>query len=408
MQELERERAAAAREQACVRDSALEAIGADLTAGAAAARLALEASTKLAAALADIADAKVVMHAALLELQSKQAAAVEAACVGKARSGAVLISLSASCQAFVESLHAPICRQRDFIIACLCETAMLCGRSVSCMSAACCATDDKPGNGGSPAASECLATQAVSHLLSPARSAGGASVRKAVVVETSREVKAEHSQRGGATTQVSAGGGGGAERGAVTSPPPRHEAAINQDETQVHSADDMVLDEEPVQEPAEQQEEAAEKPHEDGVERGSEPAGDGVPQDGDEGDHQQEQGPDSQQGDGSQRQEGADGVPAQDEVVANDHAAKEPAADQSHPADAAMQEEDAVAPPQADSSPPLNSAAEDMGRSSPGDEVRDSESNGDYFAADGQAQADTLVAPSIANVSVGNSLDGIL
>jgi len=99
-QELERELAAAVREQACVRDSALEAIGADLTAGAAAARAALEAEAKLEAALAVIADAKSVMHAALLQIQSKQAAAMEAAHVGKARSGTFLGSLFASCTRF--------------------------------------------------------------------------------------------------------------------------------------------------------------------------------------------------------------------------------------------------------------------------------------------------------------------
>ncbi len=99
-QELEHELAAAVREQACVRDSALEAIGADLTAGAAAARAALEAEAKLEAALAVIADAKSAMHAALLQIQAKQAAAMDAAHVGKARSGAFLCSLSASCSWF--------------------------------------------------------------------------------------------------------------------------------------------------------------------------------------------------------------------------------------------------------------------------------------------------------------------
>ena len=97
VQELERERAAAALEQACVRDSALEAIGADLTAGAAAARDALGASAKLEVALAHLADVKVVMHAALLELQARQAAAIAAAHVGKAPSGAYLSSVH-NCQ----------------------------------------------------------------------------------------------------------------------------------------------------------------------------------------------------------------------------------------------------------------------------------------------------------------------
>jgi len=255
----------------------------------------------------------------------------------------------------------------------------------------------------------------VSTLLSPSKSAGGGSVRKAVIVETSQEGKPEHSQRAGTATQVS-GGGVNAERGAVTSPPPRGTAALDQDETQVHPADDMAVDDKPGQAPAGQEETAA-KQHDGGIEPAAEADGDGIQQDSDEGDHEQQQqqqqqgvGSNSQQGEPSQQQQGADGAPAQDEVAVDETATKELPAEESHPADAAMQEEDAVAPPQDDSSPAADGLADDMEeRSSPGDdEVRDSESNGFHIAAEGQAQADTLVAPSMANVSMGNSLDGML
>ncbi len=249
----------------------------------------------------------------------------------------------------------------------------------------------------------------MSTLLSPSKSAGGGSVRKAVIVETSQEGKPEHSQRAGTATQVS--GGGGAERDAVTSPPPRGDVAVDQDETQVHPADDMAVDGEPVQEPSGHEQTAAKQP-DSGIEPAAEADEDGV-QHNSEGDQQQQQpgvGSNSQQGERSQREEGADGVPDEDEVAVDDPAAKELAAAESHPVDAAMQEEDPVAPPQADSSPAADGLADDMEeRSSPGDdEVRDSESNGYHIAAEGQAQADTLVAPSMANVSMGNSLDGML
>ena len=225
-------------------------------------------------------------------------------------------------------------------------------------------------------------------------------------METSQEGKPERSQRAGTTSQVS-GGGGGAERGAVTSPPPRGDAAFNQDETEVHPADDMAVDEEPGQELA-GHEAPAEKQHADHIEPDEKAAIDGVQQYGDEGDQQQQQDVHSQQGERSQQQDGADGVPAPDEVPADGHAVEEPAAEESHPAAAAMQEEDAAAPPEGDSSPPVDGVDDDTERSSLGAEVRDSESNGYHLAAEGEAQADTLVAPSMANMSMGNSLDGMM
>ena len=253
-----------------------------------------------------------------------------------------------------------------------------------------------PGDGGSPPA----ATQAISAFVSPAKSTGAGSVRKATIIETSQEGKtgSQPSQR--TATGVSAGNNAAAERGTVASPPPPEDqllAAIpdvENDETQA-PGDDMEYEDAGL-DPGEQGRDAE---HHDGDGAGDEALKDGDAQE-DGRVHVQlaeaaaQEG--SQQGDRPQpHQEAEGGAPDGDAAVR---------AQDSELREAPMLEDSAA--PDHQTRPVSGAANGDGGTSHSAADANppDSDLNSYYCAPGGQAQADTLIASSMAVLSGGNSL----
>ena len=252
-------------------------------------------------------------------------------------------------------------------------------------------------DGGSPPA----ATQAVSGFMSPAKSAGAGSVRKTTILEASQEGKtgSQPSQRTG--TGVSTGNAAAGGDGMVTSLPPLVDGSaaaaidVNNDETQA-PAHDMELEEAGCE--GREQEPNAEQHSGDGpVEEA--PKDNDAEDKSDEDAMQQELSPGegSRQGDRPQSQEKDDGG-------AVDGGA-DSLAQGSHDVDAPMLEQ-TVAPgdDMRHNSGAIVAGNGGTSHSAADGKTQDSDPNSYYYAPGGQAQADTLVAPSTSAPSAGNSL----